>query len=117
MKRKTEPLAPTHNLSGIDEELREFQNLLETEMEAKLRESVLSEEHTRRRLALMEQETFRQVEAEWTEKQNILSRREEEIREEAASFSKRLKGLLAVSGDLEILLENTWTELTGGVLP
>ena len=86
-------------------------------MEAKLRESLLSEERTRLRLAQMEQETFRQVEEEWTEKQNILSRREDEIREEAASFSEKLKGLLAVSGDLEILLENTWTDLTGGAAP
>ena len=116
MKSKTEARAPSENHAGIDEELRLFQALLETEMEAKLRESLLAEQQTRHRLSMMEEETFRLVQEEWTEKEKILSRREEEIRGEVASFSEKLKGLLAVSDELESLLENTWTVLTGGVL-
>ena len=116
LKGKTDILSGAENLGRIDEELREFQTLLETEMEAKLRESVLAGEHTRQRLSLMEEETFRRVKEEWSEKENILFRREEEIRKEAASFTENLKGFLEDNRDLEMLLEKTWTDLTGGVL-
>ena len=116
MKGKTDILAGPENLGRIDEELREFQTLLETDMEAKLRESVLAGEHTRQRLSLMEEETFRQVREDWTEKENILSRREEEIRKEAGLFTESLKGFLEDNRDLDRLLEETWKNLTGGVL-
>ena len=116
MKRKIDGLAQRENLAGIDEELQVFQALLENEMEAKLQEGILLEEQTRRRLSMMEDETFRLVREEWTDKENILSRREAEIREEVDSFTEKLKGFLAVSGDLENLLENTWTDLTNGIL-
>lgn len=116
LKGKTEILAGAENLGRIDEELREFQTLFKTDMEAKLRESVLAEEHTRQRLSLMEEETFRQVREEWTKKENALIRREEEIRKEAALFTESLKGSVADNDALEMLLEKTWTDLTGGVL-
>ncbi len=116
LKAKTDIPAGAEPLGRIDEDLREFQALLETEMEAKLRESVLAEEHTRRRLSLMEEETFRQVKEEWTEKEALLARREEEIQRETASFEERLTGFLEDNQDLEVLLEKTWTNLTGGIL-
>ncbi|NLB83602.1 MAG: hypothetical protein GX791_05090 [Synergistaceae bacterium] len=116
MKEKADNFGRAENLGWIDDELREFQIILETEMEEKLRESVLAEEHTRQRLSLMEEETFRQVEEEWVEKKNILLHREREIRKETALFTESLKGFLADNSDLEMLLEKTWTDLTGGVL-
>ena len=115
MKGRTDILAGEENLGRIDEELREFQTLLERDMEAKLRESLLAEEHTRQRLSLMEEETFRQVREEWREKERILIRREEEIRKEAALFADTLKNSLVDNDDLRILLEKTWNDLTGGV--
>ncbi len=116
MNEKTDNLGGAENLGWIDDELREFQTILETEMEEKLRESVLAGEHTRQRLSLMEEETFRQVEGEWMEKENILLHREGEIRKETALFTESLKSFLADNTDVEELLEKTWTDLTGGVL-